>query len=281
MRAYKGSTFSSYSSILNVTTQEQVVTVNAPSNLASGSKTSSQIAMSWADNSNNEDGFKIERSTGGSYTEIATVGANVTSYTNTGLSASTAYSYRVRGYKGSVNSSYSNVLSVTTDADNAGSNNYETNDSFSQAAPISTNTTIRSYIQSNGDEDYFSFTTSKAGAIKVTLQNFPGDYDVFLYNSSESELGRGYTTSDPEIIDYNASAGGTFYVRVDGYRSANSASDDYELIVTFTETSTATWHYVNQTIESAHNYANHTNDTKTYFSTRCAKSIGSFYTFRN
>ena len=138
VRAYKGGNFSSYSSIVSVTTQDNAVTVAAPSNLASSSKTSSQVIMTWTDNSNNEDGFKIERANGGSYSQIATVGAGVTTYTNTGLSANTAYTYRVRAYKGSVNSNYSNVLSVTTDASNTGSDNYEPNGSFTSAKTIST-----------------------------------------------------------------------------------------------------------------------------------------------
>jgi hypothetical protein len=47
---------------------------------------SSQINLSWIDNSNNETGFEIERSTDGTtFTQIATVGANVTMYLNTTL----------------------------------------------------------------------------------------------------------------------------------------------------------------------------------------------------
>jgi hypothetical protein len=42
------------------------------------------------------------------------VGANVTSYANTGLSSNTTYRYRVRAYNASGNSSYSNIASATT-----------------------------------------------------------------------------------------------------------------------------------------------------------------------
>jgi len=49
---------------------------------------SSQINLGWTDNSNNETGFKIERSLNNStYIEIATVTANVITYQNNGLSA--------------------------------------------------------------------------------------------------------------------------------------------------------------------------------------------------
>ena len=80
---------------------------------------SSRIDLAWQDNASNEIGFRIERCSGtncASFVEIATVGANVTSYQNTGLLASTSYSYRVRALKQSGTSAYSNTASATTQA---------------------------------------------------------------------------------------------------------------------------------------------------------------------
>ncbi|MGB6873288.1 MAG: fibronectin type III domain-containing protein [Dehalococcoidia bacterium] len=88
---------------------------NAPSDLIATTISSSQINLTWQDNSSDEAGFKIERKTGsGSYSQIATVGASVTSYSNTGLTASTTYYYRVRAYSVAGNSDYSNEASATT-----------------------------------------------------------------------------------------------------------------------------------------------------------------------
>jgi C1A family cysteine protease/transcriptional regulator CtsR len=88
---------------------------NAPSNLIATPISSSQINLTWQDNSGDETGFKIERKTGsGSYSQIATVGAGVTSYSNSGLSTSTTYYYRVRAYSAAGNSNYSNEASATT-----------------------------------------------------------------------------------------------------------------------------------------------------------------------
>ncbi|HEY9502441.1 MAG TPA: fibronectin type III domain-containing protein, partial [Pyrinomonadaceae bacterium] len=59
----------------------------------------------------NEDGFQIERSTDGStFTQIATVGANVTTYSNTGITCTVFYYYRVRAYNAVGNSAYSNTV---------------------------------------------------------------------------------------------------------------------------------------------------------------------------
>ena len=66
-----------------------------------------------------EQGFKIERCTSAgcsNFAQIATVGANVTSYLNTGLSGSTSYSYRVRAYNAAGDSNYSNTASAVTQA---------------------------------------------------------------------------------------------------------------------------------------------------------------------
>jgi hypothetical protein len=88
---------------------------SAPTDLVGTSISSSRIGVTWQDNSDSEAGFRIERRTGaGSYSQIATVGAGITSYTSNGLAASTTYYYRVRAYSATGNSDYSNETSATT-----------------------------------------------------------------------------------------------------------------------------------------------------------------------
>ena len=87
-----------------------------PSNLTATAVSSSQLKLTWQDNSNNEIGFKIERKTGagGTYSQIGTVGANVTAYSNTELTANTTYYYRVRSYSAAGNSNYCDEANSTT-----------------------------------------------------------------------------------------------------------------------------------------------------------------------
>ena len=80
------------------------------------------IALSWQDNASNETGFTVERSAGGAFTQIGQVGANVTTYLDTGLAPNTAYDYRVFAFNGSGNSSYSNIGSGRTAAGSGSSN---------------------------------------------------------------------------------------------------------------------------------------------------------------
>lgn len=88
----------------------------APSGLTAATASASQINLAWTDNADNEDGFKIERSSNKmkAYVQVATVGEDVSSYQNTGLAADTTYSYRIRAYNKKGNSGYSNEASATT-----------------------------------------------------------------------------------------------------------------------------------------------------------------------
>jgi hypothetical protein len=85
-----------------------------PTNLTAEAIDAGQITLGWKDNSSNETGFRIERKTTGSFARIATVGAGVTSYADTGLAPSTTYTYRVCAYNSAGNSAYSNEASATT-----------------------------------------------------------------------------------------------------------------------------------------------------------------------
>jgi M6 family metalloprotease-like protein len=91
-------------------------TCGVPLNLTASPASSTQIDLAWTDTSNVETGFKIERSLNSlTWTQIATTTANLSAYTNSGLTCNTTYYYRVRSYNRS-NSAYSNVASAATAA---------------------------------------------------------------------------------------------------------------------------------------------------------------------
>ena len=88
----------------------------APSSLAATSGGKGSATLNWVDNSNNEQSFAVERSTSmsGGYIQVATVGANVRTYTDNTLFRKTTYFYRVRAANSGGKSGYSNVASVKT-----------------------------------------------------------------------------------------------------------------------------------------------------------------------
>src|SRR5262245_17235317 len=61
-----------------------------------------QIDLRWPDNSPNEAGWEVHRSTtgaAGAFTLLTTLGANSTYYPNTGLAQQTEYCYKVRFFR--------------------------------------------------------------------------------------------------------------------------------------------------------------------------------------
>jgi hypothetical protein len=106
---------SSFSNRVRFTTPATMTLPTSPSNLAASAISSKQVKLTWQDKSNNETGFKIERKTGtGVWGQIATVGPNVTVFTNAGLTSGKTYVYRVRASNAVGNSAYSNTASVKT-----------------------------------------------------------------------------------------------------------------------------------------------------------------------
>jgi len=88
----------------------------APSDLQAVAFSSFIVDLAWTDNSYDEDGFRIERMTGGggTWAEVGTAGPDATAYRDPGLSDNTAYVYRVRAYNNAGESPYSNEAGVTT-----------------------------------------------------------------------------------------------------------------------------------------------------------------------
>jgi hypothetical protein len=89
---------------------------DAPSSLIATTASTTAINLQWTDNATNEASVRIERKTGaaGTYTEIATVGPNITTFSSGGLTPSTTYFFRVRASNATGNSAYSNEASAFT-----------------------------------------------------------------------------------------------------------------------------------------------------------------------
>lgn len=87
-----------------------------PSGLTATPISTTQINLAWTDNSSNETGFHIERSypTASAFSTIASVGAGVTSYSDTSVLEGRTYYYRVRAYNADGYSGYSNTDSALT-----------------------------------------------------------------------------------------------------------------------------------------------------------------------
>jgi hypothetical protein len=97
------------------------VRVNAPSDLAAAAASHDLINLSWRDNSTNETGFEVHRSTAGptgTFEFRLSTEANAISASDGGLAATTQYCYRIRAFRKTGNklshSSFTTTVCATT-----------------------------------------------------------------------------------------------------------------------------------------------------------------------
>ena len=87
-----------------------------PSNLRVTEVTQNSIRIRWNDNSNNEQGFYVERSPNGinGWTRVRINARNDINWNNTGLPRRTTFYYRVQAFNADGVTAYTNVVSATT-----------------------------------------------------------------------------------------------------------------------------------------------------------------------
>jgi predicted phage tail protein len=215
VRAYNAAGNSAYSNEASATTLQPAPTApTAPSSLTATANSTTQITLNWTDNANNETGFKIERSAnaGSGFTEIAQVGANVTTFINTNLQAGTTYFYRVRAYHSAGNSAYSNEASATT----------------LQPAPTAPTAPVN-----------LKATSPLQGQIVLNWDDNANDETGFKIERSVTS-GSGFTeiaqvtANTTTYTDNNLQIGSTFFYRVRAYNSVGNSTYSNEASVVVT-----------------------------------------------
>ncbi len=107
---------SAWSNVATATTS--VTPPAAPTNLVATASSSYEIDLTWTDNSGNETGFTLERSsvsdTTGFSEVSSSIAANAVSYNDTNGSAGTIYWYRIKATNAGGPSGYSNTASAAT-----------------------------------------------------------------------------------------------------------------------------------------------------------------------
>ena len=138
--------------------------VNAASSTNAAPVSKSRIDVSWRDNSTNETGFEVHRSTtgpSGAFILLTTTGANVTSSSDVGLSALTQYCYKVRAFKttgaSKSYSDFSNTACATTPGPPPGP-------SSANATPLSSSAVGITWVDNSATEDGFRVERSASSA---------------------------------------------------------------------------------------------------------------------
>ena len=120
VRATNGAGDSGYSNVANAATLADTTPPSAPTNLTATAASSTQINLSWTVSTDNVGvtQYQIQRCQGAGCSSFAQVGTSTTpSFPDTGLLASTSYSYQVRALDAAGNpSGFSNIATTTTQA---------------------------------------------------------------------------------------------------------------------------------------------------------------------
>jgi regulation of enolase protein 1 (concanavalin A-like superfamily) len=89
----------------------------APTSLGATTVSALYLNLTWTDNASNESDFVLERATDSGFTQnllLTSLGMDITSYSDTNVSPSTTYYYRLRAHNNVGYSAYSNLVNDTT-----------------------------------------------------------------------------------------------------------------------------------------------------------------------
>jgi Secretion system C-terminal sorting domain/Fibronectin type III domain/Bacterial pre-peptidase C-terminal domain len=157
------------------------------------------------------------------WTNAATA-TTATTVAITGLTAGTAYDWRVRTNCTAGSGNYAQAQFTTT----GGSpciTAFEPNETLATAAAISSGVTNSAAISTSTDIDYYKITTTATSNIVYNLVGPAGvDYDLYIYNSAGTQIGSSLGSTATETVTLNNQAAGTYYIKVIGYLGANSAT---------------------------------------------------------
>ncbi|MBB3700096.1 fibronectin type III domain-containing protein [Flammeovirga yaeyamensis] len=158
---------------------------NAPSSLNASEITTNSVILNWVDNSADEQQFVIYRDN----TPTATLGANVTTYSDNSLQPNQTYQYYVVAENGSLISDQSNVVSVTT---------------LDDQLPPPTNELGTINFTSNTTQNAWTLQwNTVVNADVYTLNVITKDNGTELSNTSFEVTGNNYEESNPlEDITY-------------------------------------------------------------------------------
>ncbi len=201
----------------NIVTGGGPTTPAAPSGLTATATGATTIRLNWTDNSNNETEFRVEQKVGAAFVDIGSSSANTTQINVTGLTAGTAYTFRMRARNASGDSAYSNEATATTSS-NPGSctpnattvcllsNRFRVKidyvNPFSNP-PNQPGTFLAARLNStagiNPDVALFGFSSAQAVEVVVRLQDtrpFANRFDV--YYGGMTDVGYTVTVTDTQ-----------------------------------------------------------------------------------
>jgi hypothetical protein len=212
------------------------VSCGNPTGLTTSGITTTASNLSWSAVAN-ATSYAVEYKLNSAATWIVVNAAQTTTSASlTGLTAGTAYNWRVRATCATSTSAYvsANFTTASIGTGTSCQNALDTdlNGTIAGAGVIPFNTNITGLINPASDIDYYKFTITIGGRITVSLTTLPADYNIRLRNSAGTQVANASRTGTRnESFNYNATPG-VYYVEVYGANAAaNNATRCYTLRV--------------------------------------------------
>ncbi|MFZ9629453.1 MAG: S8 family serine peptidase [Ilumatobacteraceae bacterium] len=197
-----------------------------PSNLAAAASGATRMSLTWTDGVTNELNWTVERaptvsSVCGTFAAVATIGANVSAFTDSGLTGATTYCYRVRATgSGGTTTSWSNTAQGTTATPPPP---YVCSATTSSWVDPTVGGTVRTLSDDSSVLVTLPFTVTWYGTDQTTVNVSSNGYLRFGSGAATSYSNTAIPdATDPNGMaaawwdDLNPAAGGTVYTSVQG-----------------------------------------------------------------
>lgn len=105
------------------------------------------------------------------------------------------------------------------------------NNSIAKAIAIPFNTDVYGTISTSTDKDFYKFTITNAGTVTISLTNLPVNYNLALYDGSNTVIVNSVKTGTQDEIINTSLAAGNYALRVVAKNSVFDATNCYTLKV--------------------------------------------------
>ena len=218
--------------------------INPPTGLTASGATVSSVNLTWVLPGQYPGlpvtGVEVHRRTDGAWTAMATLAADATSYTATGLAAQTAYGFRVRLVTGFGHADSESVDATTAahavDPDGDGTRAGATALDVAAALQEPWYLRERALDRAGGDAvDYYRFTLTARNTLGLGIRGQSIDLDVHLEDADGNRIGSSWPPPVDATVEWLKTTldAGTYYVRVE---AAEDGATPYYVRFGLTET---------------------------------------------